>query len=147
MSRIAGLFFMFTLPLLALSGSAAAQQYNRTITVYAYVPEMRGIYIDNSGKLIKVAGNTGRDITPQAFDASGKLIAMASSYMSQYQAFLAQHGGRLEAGKIYTIKRVEPGPELNLKPVKSVHRKSQANQQAGNNYRYIGPKMKMALVY
>lgn len=147
MRKFAGLFFISVLLALSAAGSAGAQQYNHRITVYAYVPQMRAIYIDKNGNLVKVAGNTASNITPQAFDTSNRLITMTSSYMSQYRAFLAAQSGALGAGRTYVITPNEPRARLDLDPVKAVNRKSHTEQQTDDNYRYIGPKMKMALVY
>lgn len=145
MRRYLILVFIFALTMTAGAGLASAQEYNHRITVYAAVPQMRAVYIDQNGNLAKVAGNTTNNIAPQVFDLENHLIAMTSSYQSQYDRFLKAHNNYLEAGKTYIIK--PPAPASDLKPVKAIDGKGQTHHQAGDNHRYIGPELKMALVY
>jgi hypothetical protein len=99
--------------LLGPGGRASAQDYNHTITVYATVPEQRAVYLDASGNIIKVAGNTTRNITPQVFSADNKLIDMNDLIMSQYQVFLNQHHNHLAAGKIYEVNPLAVNTQPN----------------------------------
>lgn len=90
----------------ALAGSASAQEYNHVITVYATVPQQRGIYIDKSGNIIKVAGNTSQNITPQVFDWNHQPVDMTAAIQSQYDAFLKAHDYHLTAGQSYTVSQI-----------------------------------------
>jgi succinyl-CoA synthetase beta subunit len=92
---------------------ASAQDYNHTITVYATVPEQRAIYLDANGNIIKVAGNTTRNITPQVFSADNQLIDMNDLIMSQYQVFINQHHNHLAAGKIYEVNPLAVNTQPN----------------------------------
>jgi hypothetical protein len=112
------LFFGFLLfgavSALSLGGRAQAQEYNHVITVYATVAEQRAVYVDASGSIYKVAGNTTRNITPQVFTADNKLIDMTDGIMRQYQSFLDSHGGNLAAGKIYNVNPIVVNTAPNL---------------------------------
>lgn len=100
------------------SGRAAAQDYNHVITVYASVPQQRGVYVDQAGNLIKVAGNTTANITPTVFTTDNKSLTMTDAIMNQYQQFLKQHQYHLEAGKIYVINPVTVNSQPNTETIK-----------------------------
>lgn len=87
-------------------GAASAQEFNHVITVYASVPEQRGIYVDKAGHIIKVAGNTASNITPQVFSADNQTMPMNDSVQRQYDKFLKDHDYRLIAGKVYVLNQV-----------------------------------------
>lgn len=92
-----------SLPFLAAGGAVSAEEFNHTITVYAIVPEQRGIYVDKSGHIVKIAGNTTENVTPQVYTLDNNLIPMNDSVQKQYDQFLKDHHNRLEAGKTYLI--------------------------------------------
>jgi len=60
------------LAVLGVPSVASAQEYNHIITVYAAVPEQRVIYIDETGNIIKIAGNTTKNITPMVLGPQNK---------------------------------------------------------------------------
>jgi len=91
---------------------AGAQGFNHTITVYASVREQRVIYLDESGNLIKVAGNTTKNITPVVLDPNNKEVAMTPSIQQQYDSFLKQHDDKLQASAVYKVNTIA----VNLKP-------------------------------
>lgn len=91
---------------LATPSVASAQEYNHIITVYASVAEQRAIYLNESGNIIKIAGNTVKNLAPTVFDSNNKEIAMTPAVQSQYDNFLKQHGYHLEASKIYKLNPV-----------------------------------------
>jgi hypothetical protein len=92
----------FVCPLL-LPSIASAQEFNHTITVYATVPEQRAIYLDQYGAVIKIAGNTTRNVQPKVYDSSNREAPVSPDIQRQYDDFLRQHGGKLEASRIYNI--------------------------------------------
>jgi hypothetical protein len=94
-------------PVLAvLLFSSPALAFNQRITVYASVPMMRNIYVDQSGQIIKVVGNTSDNIEPRVYNELNKEIAMTDSVKNQYDQFLKQHAGHLEASKTYIVNPV-----------------------------------------
>jgi hypothetical protein len=101
---------------LAPTGGALA--FNQRITVYASVSEMRYIYLDKSGLITKVGGNTSQNIEPQVFDENNHVVAMTDSVMQQYQQFLDDHNGKLEASKIYYINPVSVNNHPNTQTIK-----------------------------
>jgi hypothetical protein len=86
-----------------LAIAPAALAYNTQIKVTAAVPQMRIIYVDASGNIVKVAGNTAENITPKVYDVNNQEIALSDSINQQYQQFLANHDYHLQASKIYNI--------------------------------------------
>lgn len=90
----------------ALAGTASAQEYNHVITVYASVPEQRGVYVDKYGNIVKVAGNTFQNIAPQVYDLNNHTLSMTPAIQTKYDAFLKSHSYRLEAGQTYIISQV-----------------------------------------
>ena len=89
----------------ALAGSASAQEFNHVITVYATVPPQRGVFVDKSGNIVKVAGNTSQNITPQVFDLNNHLLNMTPAIQRQYDAFLKAHDYHLAAGQTYVVSQ------------------------------------------
>jgi len=102
----------------SLGGQASAQEYNHIITVYATVAEQRAVYLDSSGNIIKVAGNTAKNITPAVFSADNKPVAMTDSVMSQYQQFLKEHDYHLKAGETYLINPLTVNTQPNTQTIK-----------------------------
>lgn len=86
--------------------SPAALAFNQRINVYASVPPMRAVYVDDAGDLIKIAGNTSQNIEPTVYDQQNKQVQMTESIKSQYEQFLKSHDYKLEASKIYDINPV-----------------------------------------
>jgi len=119
-SFAAGLLLVFGLlfPL-----KAGAQGFNHMITVYASVAEQRAVYLDESGNIIKVAGNTTDNVTPVVFDPNNKAVAMTPEVQRQYDDFLKLNNGRLQAGKIYNINpiTVSAAPNTQLIGINSVN--------------------------
>jgi hypothetical protein len=95
----AGLFF-------GNGAKASAQEFNHVITVYATVAEQRAIYVDDSGNIFKIAGNTSKNITPQVYGADNRPIAMTDSITRQYQDFLKSHHNYLDASVTYDLTRM-----------------------------------------
>lgn len=90
----------------ALLVATPALAFNQRITVYASVPLMRAIYVDDSGNLVKVAGNTAQNIDPTVYNLQNKPLQLTDSIKSQYELFLKQHNNHLEASKIYLINPI-----------------------------------------
>jgi hypothetical protein len=87
-----------TTPTTSYNGSPIVQK----ITITGIVPFMRVIYINQTGKIIKVLGNTDQNIEPQVIWAqSNDRTIMTPSIDRQYQAILTAHHNQLEAGKTY----------------------------------------------
>jgi len=102
---------------LLLPGSASAQEYNRMITVYAAVPEQRVIYLDDSGNIIKIAGNTARNITPAVLDSSGNKVVMTPAVQNRYDDFLREHKGHLQASKTYDVNPMTVDNSPNVQSI------------------------------
>jgi hypothetical protein len=113
---------------LIVSPVAEAQQYNHIITVYASVPEQRAIYLDEAGSIIKIAGNTTKNLAPQVFDSSNKPAAITDAVQKQYDDFLKQHNYHLEAGKIYNINPIS----VDLSPNTQVIELNDTDLSLGN---------------
>ena len=103
MRRFLPAAFLLLIGFLAMPAAASAQQYNQRITVYAVVLEQRVIYLDESGNIIKIAGNTAKNISPSVLDSNNQAVPMTTKVQNQYDNFLAQHGGHLQASKIYNL--------------------------------------------
>lgn len=97
---------LFLAAWLAPAVTASAQEYNHIITVYAVVPEQRVIYLDGSGNIIRIAGNTTKNITPIILDSNNNEVAMTPDVQSRYDDFLKQHHDRLQASRIYEVNPV-----------------------------------------
>lgn len=79
-------------------GSAIAQK----IKIVGIVPQMRLIYVNSDGKILRVVGNTDKNIAPTvSLDPSNGPAKMTQSINDQYQQLLADHGGSLQAGVTY----------------------------------------------
>lgn len=94
---------LLVLGLLSFPAVARAQGFNHTITVYAVVPEQRAIYLDQYGAVIKIAGNTDKNVPPQVYDSSNRKVPISPVIQEQYVKFLNKHNYRLAAGKVYKI--------------------------------------------
>ena len=103
MGKLLPIAILLLVTVLGVPSLASAQEFNHTITVYATVPEQRAIYLDQYGAVIKIAGNTTNNITPKVYDASNREVPMAPGIQRQYDDFLRQHGGKLQASKVYNI--------------------------------------------
>jgi hypothetical protein len=99
-----------------IAGSAPALAYNQQLTIYASVPPMRAIYLDASGNIIKVGGNTADNVTPQVYNDKNQPVDMTASVQTQYQQFLQSYNGHISAGKIYQVNPVR----VNLATVNQV---------------------------
>jgi hypothetical protein len=98
--------------LLLMPSVASAQEYNHIITVYAVVPEQRVVYLDESGNLMKVAGNTDKNITPTVLDPNNKEVPITPAVQQQYDNFLKQHHNKLQASIVYNVNPIA----VNLTP-------------------------------
>jgi len=107
----------------SIAAAPAAVAYNHIITVYAAVLEQRAVYLDSSGSIVKVAGNTSNNVTPVVFDSSNKEIAMTASIQNQYESFLKLHNDHLLSGKIYNINpiTVSAAPNTQIIGINSVN--------------------------
>jgi len=85
---------------------ASAQEYNRTITVYASVPEQRAVYLDESGNILRIAGNTAKNIVPRVFDSNNNPVPITPAIQLQYDNFLKWHNNHLDAGKVYSVNPI-----------------------------------------
>ena len=113
MRRFFGLAILLFLTLgFAVPVIASAQEYNHIITVYAAVAEQRAVYLDASSSIVKVAGNTTKNIAPTVIDSNNKVVPMTPSIQRQYDTFLSQHNNQLLAGKIYSVNPLT----INLTP-------------------------------
>ena len=113
MRRILSAAFSFLIAFLAIAPAAGAQEYNHKITVYAVVPELRVIYLDQSGNIIKIAGNTTANIVPTVLDSKNRPAALSPAIQDQYDNFLRLHGGRLQASKTYNVNPVSVNIAMN----------------------------------
>ncbi len=89
-----------------ITAPAGALAYNQRIIVYASVAPQRAIYVNEEGFITKVAGNTSENIEPRVAGKSNETLTMTESISRQYQSFLDEHKGRLEAGKEYKVNPV-----------------------------------------
>lgn len=113
MRRILSAAFSFLIAFLAIAPAAGAQEYNHKITVHAVVPELRVIYLDQSGNIIKIAGNTTANIVPTVLDSNNQPATLTPAIQSQYDNFLRLHGGRLQASKTYNVNPVSVNIAMN----------------------------------
>jgi len=97
---------------------ASAQEFNHTITVHATVPEQRAIYLDEYGAVIKIAGNTTRNVAPKVYDSSNLEVPISPAIQQQYDDFLRQHGGKLQASKVYEVNPLKVVSSTNVQQVK-----------------------------
>lgn len=96
-------------PTTSYEGSAIAQK----ITVVGIVPQMRLIYINSDGRLLRVVGNTDENVSPiVSMDPSNGPAKMTDAISDQYQRLLADHGGKLKAGVTYYPRLL--GAHINL---------------------------------
>jgi uncharacterized RmlC-like cupin family protein len=106
---------------LVLSGfvitPGSAWAFNQQITVYAAVPQMRNIYVDGAGIIIKIVGNTSQNIEPKVYDEHNQPVAMTGSISRQYQQFLNEHQGHIDAGKFYYINPVVIDNSINTQTI------------------------------
>ena len=107
----------------SIAAAPAAVAYNHIITVYAAVLEQRAVYLDSSGSIVKVGGNTSNNVTPVVFDPNNKAVAMTPEVQRQYDDFLKLNNGRLQSGKIYNINpiTVSAAPNTQLIGINSVN--------------------------
>jgi hypothetical protein len=106
MRRLLLWVFIFAAAILFFGGSQSLA-YNTQITVYASVPMMRVIYLDESGNITKVLGNTTQNIDPKIYDEHNQPVSMTSQIQDQYNKFLKAQGGHLEASKIYVVNPIK----------------------------------------
>lgn len=83
--------------------AAHAQQFNQRLTIYAAVSHQRGIYVNSSGLITKIAGNTSNNVRPTVFNENNQVITMTDSVQNQYQKFLKAHDYHLNAGQAYYL--------------------------------------------
>jgi len=98
---------------IAAAPAAGAQVFNTRLTVYASVPQMRAIYLDDYGAPYKVAGNTSQNIKPKVIDAYNREVGMTQYIQKVYDQFLDSQGGKLGAGKTYTINPITINTDQN----------------------------------
>lgn len=94
---------MFTVPALADQVSLSGQ-----ITLTGIVLPGRYIYLDKSGDIQKVVGNTPANITPTVLNAHNQITGLTSKITSQYQHLLAENGGHMQAGQTYLSDKYNP---------------------------------------
>lgn len=94
--------------------TVAAQTYNSQITVTAQVLPGRYIYLNESGVITKLAGNTSDNIAPAVIDSQNHKIAATDEVLATYQQVLDSHQGHLEAGRIYIISPAPKKTEVKL---------------------------------
>lgn len=90
-------------PVSALTIGTAPQQ----MTVVAVVPLDRIIYLDDSGDIDTVVGNTSQNVAPIVMQNS-TVIPLTSEIASQYQQILDRNGGYLAAGQTYYSNKHDP---------------------------------------
>lgn len=100
---------------------ASAQEYNHIIKVYAIVPEQRAIYLDETGNIIKVAGNTSKNVTPQVINSNNVPVSMTDAVQKQYDDFLKQHNYHLQASKIYEFNPLIVNNMANTQEIKLIN--------------------------
>lgn len=99
-------------------GGSQAMAFNTRITVYASVAEMRYIYVNKDGFITKVGGNTPQNIEPQVINEANQVISMTDAINQQYQRFLNDHHGKLQASKIYDVNPVSVDTVVNAQSIK-----------------------------
>jgi hypothetical protein len=109
------LFLLTVFP--AFNVGAGAQEFNHTITVYAVVPEQRVVYLDGSGNIIKVAGNTAKNVAPTVMDSSDKEVAMTPAVQEQYDDFLKLYDNHLQPSRIYEVNPVRVNNAANTQTI------------------------------
>ena len=94
-----------------------AYAFNQQITVYATVPQMRVIYINEYGYILNVGGNTTENIQPKVFDQHNNEVPMTAAIQKQYDRFLKLHNYSLEASVIYNLNPVTVNNQPNLQTI------------------------------
>ena len=107
----------FVCLLLVLAGflvlAPTASAYNQRITVYAVVPQLRAIYLNELGSVIKIVGNTSDNIEPTVYDTQNHLVPMNDSIKIQYERFMVSHGWHLKAGQSYDVNPIFENTDVN----------------------------------
>ncbi|MGH7156973.1 MAG: hypothetical protein ACREGG_02585 [Candidatus Saccharimonadales bacterium] len=79
-----------------------------TVTLTGIVLPGRYIYLDKSGDIYKVVGNTSQNITPTVLDSNNHIVNLGAKTNQQYQQLLAENGGHLQAGQTYLSDKYNP---------------------------------------
>jgi hypothetical protein len=107
----------FVCLLLVLGGFLAivpdAAAYNQRIIVYAVVPPLRAIYLNDSGTVIKVVGNTSDNIEPAVYNSQNLVVQMNESIKNQYDRFMASQAWHLKAGQAYEVNPIYVNTDMN----------------------------------
>lgn len=110
-------FLLLLVPILGLvflaPVSASAQSLSSTVTLSGIVAPMRFIYVDQSGAVIKIVGNTSDNVAPKVASLDNKLLPMTDSVWQQYIAFMDQHSWRLAAEQSYNVNPVQVKTEVS----------------------------------
>jgi hypothetical protein len=109
---------MIMLAIFLAPAEAFAQTFNTRITVYAAVPEQRAIYLNQTGEIIKVAGNTSKNVTPDVYDYKNQLVPMTPSVQTQYQKFLSSHQNHLAASQTYLLNPITVSKQVDNQNIK-----------------------------
>jgi hypothetical protein len=116
--RLRGIIAVFLTIAGFITAPGSALAFNQRITVYANVPEMRIIYVSDAGFITKVGGNTSNNIEPQVYNEKSQVIPMTDAINQQYQKFLDEHQGKLQASKIYEVNPVSVDTAVNTQSIK-----------------------------
>jgi hypothetical protein len=79
-----------------------------TITLSGIVLPARYIYLDRSGDIQKVVGNTAQSVTPTVLSTDSRKLPLTDRVMTQYQQLLAENGGGLAASRTYLSDKYNP---------------------------------------
>lgn len=79
-----------------------------TVTLTGIVLPGRYIYLDKSGDVQKVIGNTSDNLTPKVLNSQNQLVPLSDKINQQYQQLLNENGGHLQAGQSYLSDKYNP---------------------------------------
>lgn len=116
--RVRGALVGLIILAIIIGAPSAALAFNQRITVYASVPEMRYIYVDKSGIITKVVGNTSNNIDPKVVNEDNQPLTMTESINKQYEAFLKDHHYHIAAGQFYYVNSMTVNSKLNNQNIK-----------------------------
>jgi hypothetical protein len=100
-----------------LASGVSAQEFNHRIIVYASVVEIRAIFLNADGAIIKVSGNTTRNVEPRVFGPNNNEEELSDNVRDQYQRFLDSQGGHLAASRTYDVNPIFVSDKPNTQSI------------------------------
>ncbi len=93
---------------MAPSALASQLSVSSTITLVGVVLPGRYVYLDTSGDIQKVIGNTSQNINPTVLNKQNQVVGLSNKVARQYQQLLAGNGGHFQASQTYISDKYNP---------------------------------------